>query len=171
MHSWEKGTGWTPFGHSKSWNILMLYFLRNSWYANFTKFHPTILGNLVLCSGSNTFFGFWVIRNLTLGTWSPKNSTSSLTCLDNGMTSLLALVRSNMQWASATEPSGSSCSLNYLLKWSCHIRLTTLLKSAVKIPTHHNFKFNTGALGYCVIHYFNQVCIDLVVIYGPIFIL
>ena len=46
--------------------------LMNSSYASFTKFHPTIPGNLDLCSGSNILLGFHVIKNPTLGTCNPK---------------------------------------------------------------------------------------------------
>ena len=148
----------------------MLYFLSNFWYASLTKFHPTILSNLVLCSGSNTFFGFWVIRNPTLSTCSPKNSTSSLTYLDNGMATPLTLVKLNMWWASATKPSACpSCSPKYLLKWSYHIRLTILLESnseGTDSPTI--LSLILGHLAPACFVILNQVCIYLVSTCGPV---
>ena len=94
--AWKKSRGLTPSRHLKSSNTSMLYFLRNPWYTSFTKFHPTTLDNLVLHSGSNTLFGFWV--NQDPNPWhcvALKNSTSSSTYLDNGMASPLALFEIN----------------------------------------------------------------------------
>ena len=134
----------------------ILYFLRNSWHTGFTKFHPILLGNLVLCSGSNTLFGFWIIKNPTLGTCSPKNSMSNSMYLDNDMAPLLALFRSNMWSLSATAPSaGPSCSVKYLLKWSYHTKLTILPESSSKgTDSPIIFSLDTGALGYHPFHYF-----------------
>ena len=72
-----------------------------------------------------------MIKNLTLGTCSPRKSTSNSTYLDNGMAPPLALVKLNKWWASATNPSaGPSHGLKYQLKWSYHIKLTILLESS-----------------------------------------
>ena len=86
-----------------------------------------ILGSLVLCSGSNTSFGFWMIKNLTQDTFNPKNLMSSSTYMDKGMPPQLALLRSSKLFPSGTAPSaGPSCGLKCLLKYVCHIRLTML---------------------------------------------
>ena len=91
MCSGVNSRGLTPSGHSKFSDTLVLCFWGNSWYTSLTKFQPTSLGNPVLCSGPNTSFGFWVIKNPTLGTHSPKNSTSISTYVDNGVTVLAQL--------------------------------------------------------------------------------
>ena len=75
-----------------------------------------------------------------------------------------------MWWASTTEPSvGPSCSLKYLLKWSCHIRLTRLLESnseGTDLPIILSSELGHLATAHFMI--LNQVCIDLVSTCGPI---
>ena len=170
MHSCENNKGSTPSGHSKFSNMMGLCFLVNSSQANLTKFHPTILGSQVLCSGSNTSFGFWVIKNPTLGTFNPKNSTSNSMYLDKGMHPPLVLFKSNKLYASATAPSaGPSHGLKYLLKYICHIRLTILPESSSEdmfSPIIVTFTFGHFATALLII--LNWVCNELVDVYGPL---
>ena len=120
-----------------------------------------------LCSESYTSFRYWVIKNPALGTLSPKNSTSSLTFLDKGILPPLALFKSNKLCTSAMAPSaGPSCSLKYLLKYVCHVRLIILPESSSEGMFSPIIVIST--LGHFATALLNWVCNELADIFGPL---
>ena len=79
-----------------------------------------------------------------------------MTYLDNGLAPPLALVKSNMWWPSATEPSAGS---SWWPKVSIKMILPHQADHTARIQQWrhwltHNFEFDAGALGYCPFHHF-----------------
>ena len=150
----RKGQRLTPFRHSKFFNALMLYFLWNSWYANFTKYHPTIQGNLELCPGYSTSFGFQVLRNLTPSTCSPTNSTSISIHLDNGMpptcTCLIKHVVDISHLTFCWSQLWSKISIKLILP---HQADQTARIQQWRHGLTHNFKLDAGTFDNCLFHY------------------
>ena len=63
-------------GHWNLLNTSIGYFLTNSWYVNFMRFHLMKPGSLVFFLVCNKSFGSFTTRHPTFGTLRPRNATS-----------------------------------------------------------------------------------------------
>ena len=152
-------SGLIPSGHLKVSKAGRSYLFTNASYVSYIIFHPTTTCSLIWCLTSKMQMGSLVIRNVSFGTCTPKQSMSNSTWILMGNCQSLMAVNLNRDYASVLLVlDGLIIGFRYFSNRDWCSNVISLAKSNKLVSSCTHIKYLVVTFSNCMLDHLN-ICL------------